>query len=76
MNLKRLILELKTRSSVYLPVKSDKVDLALSNFINASSNPNKLTTLFVREKDGVYSFGSKRVFVKMEGGRIYSILRF
>ena len=66
------MLELKGRSAVYVPVKEDRIDAALSDFINASTNPNKLTTLFIRERDGVYQFGSKRVFVKMEGGKIYS----
>jgi len=71
-NLKRLILELKGRSQTYVPVSNDDIDLRLSEYINASENPNKLTTLFIRERDGVYQFGTKRVFIKMEGGRIFS----
>lgn len=71
-NLKRLILELKGRSQTYVPVSNDDIDLRLAEYINASENPNKLTTLFIRERDGVYSFGTKRVFIKMEGGRIFS----
>lgn len=71
-NLKRLILELKGRSATYVPVNEDQIDLRLAEYINASQNPNKLTTLFIRERDGVYQFGSKRVFVKMEGGKIFS----
>lgn len=70
--MKRLILELKGRSQTYVPVNDDNIDLRLAEYINASSNPNKLTTLFIRERDGVYQFGTKRVFVKMEGGKIFS----
>jgi hypothetical protein len=55
-----------------VPVQDDNIDDALAEYINASSDPNKLTTLFIRERDGVYQFGSKRVYVKMEGGKIFS----
>ena len=55
-----------------MPVQDDNIDSALSEYINASTNPNKLTTLFIRERDGVYQFGSKRVYVKMESGKIFS----
>jgi hypothetical protein len=30
--------------------------------------------LFLRESDGVYQFGSKKVYVKTEGGKILSKL--
>lgn len=69
--MKKLILELKGRSRVYVPVNDDAIDFKLAEFINASDDPNKYTTMFIRERDGVYQFGSKRVYVKMEGGRIY-----
>jgi hypothetical protein len=71
-NLKKLILELKGRAQNYIPVSNDNIDLRLADYINASENPNKLTTLFIRERDGVYQFGTKRVFVKMENGKIFS----
>ena len=70
--MKKLILELKGRSQSYVPVNEDRVDLKLAEYINASTDPKKYTTLFIRERDGVYQFGTKRVFVKMEGGRIFS----
>lgn len=72
MNLKKLILELKGRSQTYIPVSNDSIDAQLAEFINASQNPNKLTTLFLRERDGVYQFGTKRIFVKMENGKVFS----
>ena len=66
------MLELKGRSATYVAVTDDNLDTALAEYINASTDPNKLTTLFIRERDGVYQFGSKRVYVKMEGGKIFS----
>ena len=67
-----MILELKGRSQNYIPVNDDTIDLKLAEFINSSTNPNKLTTLFIRERQGVYQFGTKRIFIKMEGGKIFS----
>lgn len=65
-------MELKGRSQTYVPINDDNIDLMLADFINASQSPNKLTTLFIREREGVYQFGTKRVFVKMENGKIFS----
>ena len=70
--MKKLVLELKGKSAVYVAVQEDNIDEALAQYINASSDPTKLTTLFIREREGVYQFGSKRVFVKMEGGKVFS----
>lgn len=70
MNLKRLLIELKDKSQVYVPLQ-DEIDLRLGEFINTSSDPKKLTRMFLREGQGVYTFGTKRVFVKMENGKIF-----
>jgi len=67
-----LILELKDASAVYVPVKTDTVDNRLADYINSTNDPHKLTRLFLREREGVYTFGSKRVYVKMENGKIFS----
>lgn len=69
-NLKKLILELKERAQVYIPL-DDEIDTRLGEFINSSNDPAKLTKLFLREGEGVYSFGTKRVYVKMENGKIF-----
>lgn len=44
----------------------------MAEFINQSNDPHKLAKLFLREREGVYQFGSKRVYVKMEGDKIFS----
>jgi hypothetical protein len=70
-NLKKMILEMKDKSSVYIPVSDDVIDRRLAEWINASNDPNRLTKLFIRERDGVYQFGTKRVYVKMEGDKVF-----
>lgn len=70
-NLKKMILEMKDKASVYIPITDDIVDRRLADFINASNDPNKLTKLFIRERDGVYQFGSKRIYIKMENDKVF-----
>jgi hypothetical protein len=70
-NLKKLILELKTRSQTYIPLPDDKIDTTIAEFINGSNDPTKLTRLFMRESSGVYQFGTRRLYVKMEGPKIF-----
>lgn len=60
---------MKERSQVYVPVRDD-IDEKQADFINTNNEATKLTSLFLREGDGVYQFGSKRIYVKMEGGKI------
>lgn len=66
-----MIIELKDKSAVYVSLSDDIIDRKIAEFINASNDPQKLTKLFIREREGVYQFGSKRVFVKMEGDKVF-----
>ena len=68
--LKTYIIDLKARIAVYIPVKSDPIDMKLAEYINNYPDRNKLKIMFMRESDGVYEFGSKRVRVKVERGKI------
>lgn len=70
-NLKKMILEMKDQASVYIPVSDDPIDRRIAEWINASNDPNRLTRLFIRERDGVYQFGSKRIYVKVEGDKVF-----
>lgn len=70
LNLMKVILEMKEKTQVYIPT-DDEIDLRLADFINGSNDPAKLTKLFLREGSGVYSFGSKKIYVKMESGKIF-----
>ena len=52
---------------VYDAVKSDPVDIALEEYINWSPYKVPLSNLFARESEGVYTFGSKKTTIKVEG---------
>jgi hypothetical protein len=52
----------------YPGVKSDKIDQLLAAYINSTPERPALKSLFVREAEGVYSFGSKKTNIKAENG--------
>ena len=64
--LKQYIIDLKQRIAVYIPVKEDVVDKQLAEFINNYPERAKLKIMFMRESEGVYQFGTKRVAIKVE----------
>jgi len=68
--LKNYIIDLKSRIAVYIPVKDDKVDKKIAEYINNYPDRQKLKILFMRETEGVYQFGSKRVVVKIDKDKI------
>ena len=68
--LKNYIIDLKARVAVYVPIKDDQTDLKLAEFINNYPDRNKLKIIFMREGEGVYTFGSKKVHIKIEKGKI------
>ena len=68
--LRNYIIDLKARVAVYVPVREDSIDMKLAEYINNYPDRNKLKIMFMREQAGVYSFGSKRVTVRIEKGRI------
>ena len=68
--LREMIGELQRPKPSYFPVKDDIIDQALAEYIN--SKPEPLEVNFIREDQGTYLFGSKRVFIKIENGKIIS----
>lgn len=64
--LKEQINVLKSKIAVYIPVKQDTVDYKLAEFINNYPERSKLKILFMRESEGVYQFGTKRVAVRVD----------
>ncbi len=68
--LKGYIIDLKSRIAVYIPVKSDTVDMKLAEYINNYPDRQKLKIMFLRESEGVYEFGSRRIRVKVEKDKI------
>jgi hypothetical protein len=53
-HLKNYIIDLKSRIAVYIPVKDDKVDRKIAEYINNYPDRQKLKILFMRESEGVY----------------------
>ena len=68
--LKQYIIDLKSRISVYIPVKDDTIDLRLAEYINNYPDRQKLKIMFLRESEGVYEFGSRRIAVRVEHDKI------
>ena len=54
----------------YNPMNSDFVDHKMSEFINLHPERNHLRLLFVREGEGWYQFGTKRVNVKADASSL------
>jgi chromosome segregation ATPase len=68
--LREMIGQLQKPKPSYQPVKDDFVDQALAEYLN--SRPEPMEVNFIREDNGTYLFGSKRVFIKIENGKIIS----
>ena len=71
-SLKNYILELKSRMAIYIPFTDDEVDVKLAEFINNYPERQKLKIMFLRESQGVYQFGSRRIAVKVDRDKINS----
>ena len=50
---------------LYTPVRGDQIDIALCDFLNNYRDREFLKVRFVRENEGVYTFGTKKIFVKL-----------
>ena len=68
--LKAYIIDLKSRIAVYIPVKGDSIDKKLAEYINNYPDRQKLKIMFMRESEGVYQFGTKRIAVKVAKDKI------
>lgn len=68
--LKEYIIDLKAKTSIYIPVKTDSVDMRMADYLNNFPDRSKLKIIFLRESHGVYHFGSKRVNVRVEKDKI------
>jgi len=44
--------------------------MRLAEFINNYPDRQKLKIMFLRESEGVYEFGSKRIFVRVDNDKI------
>ena len=55
---------------MYIPVKGDVIDKKLAEYINNYPERQTLKIMFMRESEGVYQFGSKRVGLKVAKDKI------
>mmetsp|Transcript_12789 Transcript_12789/g.19799 ORF Transcript_12789/g.19799 Transcript_12789/m.19799 type:complete len:86 (+) Transcript_12789:370-627(+) len=54
--------------AIYIAHKNDRIDRTLANFINRYPERKKMKIMFLRESEGVYQFGQKRIYIKVEKG--------
>lgn len=65
---------LKAKNYLYSPIAEDSIDVKLGEYLNNLSDPQGITELFTREGSGIYHFGTRRVFIKIENNKIVSNL--
>ena len=68
--LQNYIIELREKTNVYLPVKDDAIDLKMADYINNYPDRDRLKVMFMRESEGTYTFGSKRITIKVENNKL------
>ena len=53
---------------IYVPKRDDQIDLALGEFLNTYPERENMKILFLRESEGIYQFGARRVYIKIGKG--------
>lgn len=66
--LEDIISKMEYTQCIYIAHKNDKIDRTLANFINKYPERKKMNVMFLRDSEGVYRFGQKRVYIKVEKG--------
>lgn len=61
---------MKARIAIYIPVKGDAIDQKLAEYINNYPDRQKLKIMFMRESQGVYEFGSRKIRVNVQRDKI------
>jgi len=56
------------KRAIYRANNVDNIDKVLGNVLNNFPERDELKILFLRESEGVYRFGQKRVYIKVEKG--------
>lgn len=71
--MKRYVQQMRARYQIYIPDNKDPVDTQLAEYINNYPERSKLRIMFMKESEGVYHFGSRRVYVKSDKDKITGI---
>ena len=66
--LEEIISKMEYTQCIYIAHKNDKIDRTLANFINKYPERKKMNVMFLRDSEGVYRFGQKRIYIKVEKG--------
>jgi hypothetical protein len=66
--LKHVVVMTNSSNPMYVPVRGDSVDETLAAYLNSRTEP--IPVPFYREDFEIYIFGTKRIFVKLDCGRI------
>ena len=53
-----------------MPIKDDVVDCRIADYVNNYPDRNKLKIMFVRESQGIYEFGTKRIEIRVAQNKI------
>lgn len=69
--LKAFANDIKARLAVYIPNKTDQIDVKLGQYLNNYPDKRKLKFTFCRQAQGKYVFGSRLVVVKVDGSSIH-----
>jgi len=69
-SLKTGIQRLQKQKELYKAVKDDDIDMALADFLNNYVDRGAMEVMFIRLQPGIYSFGSKKVCIKVDNGKI------
>lgn len=59
--------------AVYIGHSQDMIDTQLTNFLTQYPEREKMKILFLRESEGVYQFGQRRVNIKLEKGNTIKV---
>ena len=61
---------MRAKYQIYIPDKKDPIDTQLAEYINNYPERSKLRIMFMKEAEGIYQFGSRKVYVRVEKDRI------
>ena len=68
--LKEYIVDLKEKIAIYVPIKTDPVDVKVAEYFNNFPERSRIKLMFLRESNGIYHYGSKRINVRVEKDKI------
>jgi len=68
--MKLYVQQMRARYQIYVPDKEDPIDTQLAEYINNYPERSKMRIMFLKESTGVYHFGSRRVYVKVDREKI------